>query len=97
MEDYAVLRERDVVLLGVVPDWGFVEELSWEIEQEISSCVWQSFRQYFGGFYSVAAQGLEGLHDSPRGRFSGFGHFRKAFWVFLGFLSRGGFQSFNIF
>jgi len=48
LEDCAVLRERDVVLLEVVPDWGFVEDLSWEIEQGLSPCILEDFGRVSG-------------------------------------------------
>ena len=58
---------------------------------------WQSFKQSFRGASSVAAQSIEELRKTPRGWFLGVVYSRKAFWVFLGFLSRAWFQSCSVF
>ena len=93
--------ERDAVLFGSSLDWGFVEDLSRGIEQEINSCILEEFGRVlgwvFGGFYSVVAQISEELRRTLRGWFLRVSHSRKAFWVFLGFLSRARFQSFSFF
>ena len=56
MEDCVVLRERDAVLLGVVSDWGFVEELSWDIEQGTNSCILEEFGRVLGNILEESNQ-----------------------------------------
>ena len=101
LDDYAVLRGMTQFFLAGVLDWGFAGRFvlgGWARDQPLHiGGFWLSFRQSCDGFISVAAQSLEGLRKSPRGWFSGVNNFRKAFWAFLGLLSRRWFQSFNIF
>ena len=62
--DYAVLRGRMQSIFGELWIGVILEVLSLEIEQGASPCPFEDFGgvwgRYFGGFSSVAAQGLEG-------------------------------------
>ena len=94
--------ERDAVLFGCSAGlgfcrWSYVGRLSRGPTLVSLEDFWQGFKQSLEGFSSLAAQGIEELCRTPRGCFSGVSHSRKAFWVFLGFLSRARIQSFSFF
>ena len=98
--------ERDTVLFGCSARLGFCRWIHTGRLSRGPTLVsledfWQGFKQCFResleGFPLGAAQGIEELRRTPRGCFLGVGHSWKAFWVFLGFLSRARIQSFNFF
>ena len=51
--DYAVLRGRTQSLLVGDLDWDCLEDLSLEIEQGASPCIFEDFGRVWGEFWSI--------------------------------------------